>query len=509
MSKIQRTVVTSGMGLAAIMTASGAWAQVATNLSTYVTAANGASAVQIATAAAVQRSCGSLTSGVLGGGSTQTGGLNLAPNTARRDLFLRCNELVQTAQQLQSSTTTTRSLGLTKEQLFAAVQQVSGEEISAQGSLATQVTAGQFANIGGRLNALRLGGASVAARGRVAALDSEPRHDLYASAGNGSLPLLGGGASADAQGADRPWGWFVESSYGFGDHDQTDNEDGFDFDSVSVTTGTDYNFGSAVVGFSVGFDRYSADFDKVALVSGGDAEVEGITGSVFGAYFGDAVSVSGIASYGSLDSEVTRRAQYTSLNAGCALGCGASRDFIGSPDGSYVALGLTLSHDFSFGGWDLTPSLSGSYRDADIDGYAERDTSANGGLALAFDDQGIKSTRSIVGIALSRPISKAFGVLTPSFRAEWHHEFEDDARTLRAKYVVENEVVAADRNNFACAISCFSFATNPADSDYGIAGAGLSATFAQRLQAYVYYETLLGAADLTSNSIALGVRGSF
>ncbi len=506
MIKIHRAVALSGLGLAAIMGTSGAMAQ--QNLSTYVTAANGASDVQIATAAAVQRTCTSLSSGTLGGG-TQTGGLNLPANTSRRDLFLRCNELVQSAQALQGLQGRTRSLGLTKEQLLAAVQQVSGEELAAQGSLSTQVSSGQFANISGRLNALRFGGTTAAARGRVASLDTQPRNrELYA--GNDTLPRLGGGASSDSQGADRPWGWFVESSYGFGDHDQTANEDAFDFDSVSVSTGTDYNFGNAVLGFSVGFDRYSADFDTATLISGGDAQVEGVSGSLFGAYFGERLSINGIASYGSLKSDITRRAQYEqSTSVVCDLGCGTSRDFKGSPDGSYVALGLTLSHDFSAGGWDVTPSLTGSYRNVDIDSYSERDTSANGGLALAYDDQTIKSTRSILGIAISRPISKAFGVLTPNFRAEWHHEFEDDARTLRAKYVVENEVIPTDRNNFACAISCFAFSTNPADSDFGVAGVGLSATFAQRMQAYVYYEALLGAADLTSNSIALGLRGSF
>ena len=46
--------------------------------------------------------------------------------------------------------------------------------------------------------------------------------------------------------------WFVESSYGFGDHDQTVAEDPFDYDSMSVTTGTDYNFGAGVVGISFG-----------------------------------------------------------------------------------------------------------------------------------------------------------------------------------------------------------------------------------------------------------------
>ena len=502
MIKSYRTIVAGSLGLAAIVSAAPALAQTARPsgpLDTFVAApANGATNLQRSIAGAVQYTCQSLAG---------QGGLQLAEGP-KRDLFMRCNEMAVTATALNTGVASTgRTLGYTNAgQLLGALQQVSGEETAAQGSLSTQVSAGQFANISGRLNALRLGGASSASRGRVAAADDvNPNREIYAA--NPNAARLGSGASADAQGVDRRLGWFVESSYGFGDHDQTSSEDGFDFDSVSVSTGTDYNFGSAVLGFSVGFDRYNADFDNNTVVSGGDVKVEGISGSVFGAYFGDSISLSGIGTYGSLDSDLTRRAQYTSLNPNCTPLCGASRTFKGSPDGSYVALGLTLSKDFTVGGWDITPSLSGSYRDVDIDGYTESESFSNGGLAIAYDDQSIKSTKSIVGIALSRPVSKSFGVLTPSFRAEWHHEFEDDARTLRARYALENQT-DLNANTTDC-VSCFAFSSDAAEADFGVAGVGLSATFAQRTQAYVYYEALVGAENLSSNSIAVGIRGSF
>lgn len=504
MAKIFRTIVAGGTVLAAVLNVAPAMAQA---LNTFVdNPANGATDLQRGVGHAVQATCTELNrQGVLAGGSN---GSALPTDSPQGDLWRRCNEMVGTATVLNNTGTPARHLGYTSSsQLLAALQQVSGEELAAQGSLSTQVSSGQFANIAGRLNALRLGGASAASRGRVAALDSQPQNrELYAD--NSSLPRLGAGAAADAS-ADRRWGWFVESSYGFGDHDQTASEDAFDFDSVSVSTGTDYNFGSAVLGFAAGFDNYKADFDGATLVSGGDVEVKGTSGSLFGAYFGTNWSVNGIATYGSLDSDVTRRAQYDSFNSGCSPVCGASRELQGSPDGSYVALGATLSMDFEAGGWDITPSFSGSYRDVDIDSYHETDQFANGGLALAYDEQKIESVRSIVGLAVSKPISKAFGVLTPNARVEWHHEFEDDARVLRAKYQVETDLGLSAQNDFSCAISCFAFSTDPVDSDFAVAGVGLSATFAQRLQAYLYYEALLGVENLSSNSLALGIRGSF
>jgi outer membrane lipase/esterase len=476
---------------------------------------NRATPLQHDAGVAVQQMCGALNRSVPGGGFT-------LENDGRLDAFLRCNELVQTAADLRDQTNS-RSLMLDGEHLLAAIQQVSGEEITAQGSLSTQVSAGQFANIGGRLSALRFGTAAAAARGRVAALGPASNTpgvgQSYASLSD-SGGLLGGGAAADAEQpqARNPWGWFLESSYGFGDKDQTENEDPFDFDSYSVTTGSDYNFGNGVLGFAAGYDNYQADFNNGLLVSGGDVEVKGVSGSVFAAWFGGGGwSLNGIGTYGKLESDVTRRALYISNNPNCSIvACGdVNRSFAGSPDGSYVAVGATLSYDFSAGGWQISPSLSASYRDVDIDGFDETDSAQNGGLALRYQEQSIESQRSILGLALSRPVSRAWGVLTPSFRAEWHHEFEDDPRTLRAKYVVEDQLsgvsgVSAPQDfSAACTISCFTFLTDEVEADYGIAGVGLSALFSQRVQVYLYYEAVLGISGLNANSLALGLRGQF
>lgn len=458
---------------------------------------------------AVQGMCTAL--GVAGGLSLPDG-----PD-GRRDLFLRCNEMVETARAFQGiPLVQQRPLGYSDvSQLLAAIQQVSGEEIAAQGDLSTQVSAGQFANIGGRLSALRFGGAAAASRGRVAALGAPSRESgarqSYASLSDAGLSL-GGGASADAEKPQvpSPWGWFFESNYGFGDRDATQNEDPFEFDSYSFTTGTDYNLGSGVVGMAIGYDSYTADFDNGLLVSGGEVVVEGTSGSLFGAWFGGGWSINGIGTYGKLESDVTRNVFYASSNTGCSPACGANRSIEGSPDGSYVALGATLSRDFRAGGWDISPSLSASYRDVDIDGYDETDSAPNGGLALRYDEQNIKSTRSIVGLALARPISTTFGVVTPNLRAEWHHEFEDEPRALRAKYVAESQLAnGSAAQDFNCTISCFTFLTDEVEADYGIAGVGLTAVFSQRVQLYLYYEALLGVSDLTSNSLAAGIRGQF
>jgi len=467
---------------------------------------NGATALQREAGVAVQNMCGALAA---------AGGFGLN-DPQQQDLFLRCNEFVQTSQELQGNPDTTRSLGITGGELLAAIQQVSGEELHSQGTLATRVPNGQFSNIAGRLNSLRLGGASVAG-GSVAhsaPLDS----DRLASANTGVFSMsdgaTGGGASADGEGS--RLGWFLDGSYNTGDRDHSVNEDGFDFDATSVTAGLDWSFGSGVIGVSAGLDAYDADFATIRtgsaeVVSGGNVEVEGTTGSLFGAWNVGNFYMDGIVSFGSLDSDISRNVVYASNNPMCAPACPSqNRALTGETDGDFLSGGVTAGYDAMWGNWDVSTTLSLSYRDVDIDGYDETDSAPNGGLALRYASQNIESLRSILGFAFTRNISRSFGVLSPLLRVEWHHEFEDDPLVLAAKYVAEDDLPnGSEPDNFTTCISCFRLSSDEIDSDFALVGVGVSMVFARRLQLYGAYDALLGLDNLTSNTISLGIRGQF
>jgi outer membrane lipase/esterase len=492
-------------------------------LTTFVNNSAAATPLQRSTGIAVQDMCTHL------GTREPSGGFQLPPGSQKLDLYLRCNELVQNAVQLNNGQST-RSLNLNSDQLLGALQQVSGEELSSQGALTTRVSSGQFANISGRLNALRFGTQSAAARSRTALLEPQSKPAMVAYQGDRVIDpdafrydSLGGNliktnwaadpqATGDASrreststGIQQKWGWFSEGSYGFGDHDQTPSEDGFDFDSVSGTIGVDYNLGAAVIGVSAGYDRYKADFDTNTVVSGGDLEVTGGSGSVFGAWFGNRVTVDAIATYGSLSSDITRRLRIDS-NGVCAPACpDQDRTFLGSPDGDYFSAGVSAGFEFDAANWDFALSVAGNFRDINIDSYAETDSAPNGGLALAYGEQTVESFRSIVGFSASRAFSQNFGIVMPTFRAEWHHEFKDDPRTIQAQYAIEPTLT----NKVSACVSCFALQSDAPESDFGIVGAGLSLTFARRMQLFMYYETLLGVSDYKSNSISLGFRGQF
>jgi uncharacterized protein YhjY with autotransporter beta-barrel domain len=447
------------------------------------------------------------------------------PDGPQRDLFLRCNEMIATACELNGLTDPAtgeplpcpgRSLGLSNpEDLLAAIQQVWGEELHSNSSLTTRVTNGQFSNIAGRMNALRLGGASGAIGGRVASVAPDTDTDR-GSPGYGMVSLdsrssmTGGGAAADVAGS--RIGWFLEGSFNTGDRDQTANEDGFDFDSTSFTLGLDYLFDSGVIGISAGIDTYEADFFSGLFVTGGDVEVEGTSGSIFGAWFGENFYVDGLVTIGNLDNDMSRSLVYSSTDT-CVPPdeCPAQdRTLTGETDGDYVAAGATLGYEVVRGNWDITTSLSVAYRDIDIDGFDEIDTSG-GGMGLRYSDQTIESLRSILGIAFTGNFSRSFGILSPHFRVEWHHEFEDDPIWLSAKYIMEDNLGTVPPGDFtgtAC-LSCAMWNSDEIDTDFALVGIGLSAVFSRRIQIYGMYDALLGLDNLTSNTFSVGMRGQF
>jgi uncharacterized protein YhjY with autotransporter beta-barrel domain len=450
---------------------------------------------------------------------------------------------------------------------LGALQQVSGNQISTQGSLATRVSAGQFGNITGRLNALRLGSGFSATHG-ITAFDGNPADGSAVSAAGGRGTFLGGsfgdwsqgpsssgftpvslqsqgglmttgyssdgavrlaqagsssgGSSGFTSGATvpNPWGAFIDGSYNSGHHDQTSNEDPFDFHATSVTAGIDYNFVTAVLGVSIGHDNYDAGVRASGVTSSpGSARVQGTSGSIYGAWFGQNWLFNGIATYGKLKTDLSRSVQYTvtyngvtdpdhqaDINDNCPGGncvVSVNRVLQGNPDGRTFAIGLTGGYQFTYASWNIVPSVTANYRRATFDAFTETDPAdATDGLGLAFNDQTVESMRSIVGLEVSRPVSAAFGVVTPLVRVEWNHEFKTGVRSILAHY-------RFDPTAGGVCDSCFALPTDAPAGNYGVAGAGLSVTLPYRIQLYVYDEALFGFSDYHSNAVTLGIRGQF
>jgi uncharacterized protein YhjY with autotransporter beta-barrel domain len=448
---------------------------------------------------------------------------------------------------------------------LGALQQVSGNQASTQGALATRVSAGQFGNITGRLNALRFGSSLTLSQGLTASNTgvggpfgsgtqsfSFDREDLQSTRDDGyplvaNLPAAGspyGGSFirtgysedgsirvAQSEGSSRansafsqpgavpnPWGLFLQGSYNSGHHDQTDLEDPFHFHAVSVTAGVDYNFGGAVAGVSIGHDNYDAGFrPSGTTVSGGSARVRGTSGSIYGAWFGPNWYVNGIANYGQLKSDLSREVKYTATYAqgfdiqsipgatdvcnGTTCTVTADRTLTGSPDGSAYAVGATAGYEYQVLGWELSPSLSFNYRRAKFDSFSENDPNVAND-GLALNF-GDQTVESVRSI-LGLQISKPISVSFGVISPLVHVEWNHEFKTG------ERFIAAHYANDPSCPGICYSAFGLPTDrpaSNYGVAGAGVVVTLATRIQAFVYDEALFGYSNYHSNSVTLGVRG--
>ena len=407
-------------------------------------------------------------------------------------LFDIARELVETSNEQQGSGPTQFSLGLTVDDLRNALQWVAAEELATPGTLATKTSSGQLASLAARFTAVRRGATGF----RTSLLNDGgsrawPRPIMLASAAEDGLSrgLLGD----DPASSFSRLGGFFNVALGFGSKDPTAREDAFDYGNANMTLGVDYRATTRwVYGAALGYNRYEVDFDSGKSIVDGSVDSNGLTATLYGLYTLDAFSLDISANIGGNSFDIVRHIKYASNNP--AL-----------PSTNETANGSTDSSQYSF-------SIGGNYeghRDAlayalqaqvttlnvTIDGYTESNA---GAFNLQLEDQRITSLTSTLGVQASYTLNRSFGVLIPEASLQWHHEFNNDSRLVQARYVADPLA-----SNFLAA------PTEDPDRDYFSLGMGASAVFAQGLQVFVHYETLLGLSNITDHLLTGGARMEF
>ncbi len=386
----------------------------------------------------------------------------------------------------------------------AAIAELTPEEIAAQGQLSLGAQKTQLGNIGARLAALR-GGATrqtleqlaVLIRGRPLDLGGiraswRARYDdhRFAKRVDSALAraLAGGLAAADedipeaASGAPR-WGLFVNGRISIGDRPTTVRETGFDFETLGLTAGADYRVNDRLVlGGAVGY----LDSDTDLVQDGGRLDASGYSLSAYGSYYRQKFYLDGVLSYGRNEYDVTRnidlpqpfqgRQRFTAL---------------GSPDGSQISASLGAGYEGQVRAWSLGGYGGLSWIDSEIDGYAE---TGAGPFNLAIADQDVESLLSEAGVEVAYASSQSWGVLRPTLRLSWLHEFEDDARLIRSRFV--DDLTA---NQFV-------IPTEEPDRDFFNVTTGLTATLARGRTLFLVYDTDLERDDLDVYTFTVGAR---
>ncbi len=428
----------------------------------------GLSEIQRPVATAIQSACGSLGT---------KGAANRTPDEEK--LFVSCRKMVQTANALvPGNTTTGQSLGLNNEQLREAVQAVGHEEVAIQGRSAVE-TAGSNA-IGVRLFALRSG-----ARGFGTANAGDYGAQKSARATRADRQT-GGGAATEPAGR---LGGFLNLNYNSGGKSTTTREDGFDFDNQGVTAGMDYRLTDNLVA-GVALSYAKTDATIVAALGSADSKSSAI--SAYGSWYVNKFYVDGHLSYSRNDYDTTRNIVVASRSPTVT---GFNTTAVGSTNGKQVTAVMGAGYELNRGSLLISPYGRLGYLKLKIDAY--RESEPNHGLALDVGSQSLQSLQSALGLKLAFTASTATGVIVPFVSAEWNHEFDNDTRSLTAKYTHD------PFNNF------FAIPTDTPDRDYYSLSAGVSALFRNGISAFVTLSAVEGLRNVKNRSILIGLRKEF
>ena len=392
-----------------------------------------------------------------------------------------------------------------QDELNAFTQRINGEETQATQQQVGSVQAIQESNIGARIEAIRAGLASPGLSFAGLSLD-DGENVLQAGYDDGEtvLPagydedlLVGQGGDLDAPVWDR-LGVFVTGGGKFGDKSDSSEVTGYDFWSVGLTGGADYRVRDDLVfGAAIGYSYYDVDFnDNDSNISGQDLDSNSVSLSLFGTFFpggaAEGLFVDGLATVGWSWIDMSRRIV---IEPGPGSdGPPIDEEANGDTDALFFGFAGNVGYDFNVQQFRITPVARVRFIRADIDNYEE---SGAGAVNLEFGSQDATSLTTHAGVEIGYAFSTGFGVIEPSIRGEYIHEFLNDDDGVDVGYV-------SDPNNFT-----LETVTEDPDRNYGVVGASVTGTFSAGWSSFLDFETVLGYSSYDIYALRAGVRKEF
>ena len=390
---------------------------------------------------------------------------------------------------------------LTDDEQEQAVEELSPKKVAPQGDTALAMMRAQYDNLITRITALRrdkrrsmsnlalnLQGIQVPVEALADSFSSD-QLETYDPLSTVAPESRGGGASADETpraGAttEEDWlgkrlGFFMSGILAVGDRPTVDEETGFDLETAGVTLGLDYKFTDKFVwGGALGYMSTDGDLKG----SGGSLDSKGLSLSTYLLYLpAEAWYLEAIASFGDIDFESERVIDFP----------GNRQVARSDPQGNQTFLAFGGGYDAQRGASILTLFGRGSYIDVDIDPYSEQNAP---GMQLAVAGQTLESMLASAGIEYFYNGSMSWGVLTPSVRLMYNHEFKDDLRFITASFVDDPQGLS------------FAIPTAQPDRDFLTAGLSLTATLPRGISAFATYDNDLGRDDFSLYVITAGFR---
>ena len=164
------------------------------------------------------------------------------------------------------------------------------------------------------------------------------------------------------------------------------------------------------------------------------------------------------------------------------------------PNSGQFSAALNLGKDFEIGKFTLGPIIGAQYTYAGIGGFTE---SGADSLDLALGQQNANSLRTNLGARLAYNWEVGSKItLIPEVRGFWMHEFLNGPRNISS---------SLDGGNGAS----FDYKTSAPYRNSVFGGVGISAKFADRWSASVFYNVNFGAEGYTNNIISTSLGFAF
>lgn len=291
-------------------------------------------------------------------------------------------------------------------------------------------------------------------------------------------PVLGGAASADGGiGAYGRLSTFAIADYAESDREATSRGQAYDQETTAAIFGFDYRisnslFAGATFNYLTGDTGFGGETRSVDV----DSYVLGFHGAK---YWDNDVFLEGLFTLGQFDLE-TRRIDGFDLMR-----------YDASPEGSLYSADLALGQVHSSGRWRVTPLAKLLYLDGAIDAYRENDPSGFGSPET-FDKQNFDALNLELSLQTDYVVLQDWGVLIPSLKVAYHHEFSDRHAVRSVRFGVP-----------------FNQTTDEPDSNTAVVRVGASAQFRRGWSGFASYEKLFGHGYLDRDDVVLGVRYEF
>jgi outer membrane lipase/esterase len=428
---------------------------------------------------------------------------NIAATSDQRDLATICVVMTGTALAAQGQSLSPAlqralgvpafpSLGLGVGGVKNALQDINGgAEILVPTTQTSQLRNLQVGAIGARLSILRNRMA-----GQMASADPMQPYRVAlnfsdAEASDAGHALISAASPTDIEVSSGGFGIYVNLLGQFGDGDQTDSVSGYSFHNLGFLVGADYQFSPKfVAGAAFGYTHSSTDFDVTpASPPGQSLHGDLYQGNLYATYYAtDALYIEGMATIAGGRNHSVRHLIIPGLAAPDRLSAGSF-----GTDSYGVSIGG--GYNLPFGAWTLTPTVRLEYHRVTADAFAENGAA---GLDLTYGNTGENAVLSVLGAQAQYAISTDFGVLSPTARFTWSHQYNRG-----------NTAITVGYKNDPSLLSTFLLTGDSASRNYYDLGIGLATQFAGNIAAFINYDAILGLSHTSYNSFTGGVRFSF